>query len=252
MFRQKLKALDYHSCDTIDVSKQGDLKALVVWLEDQKIRQYKIDERQPLRTLSGDSWKSNFKKYLSDLECPFDFDIDIYSSLDWLLGVAVRYEYSDAAAENQDLKCGLAASCLQAATPGKSALDIDGEDKLFISGVQALAKILLVSSHPDVSVLLEATRLVIEEKLSKAALERAAERDKDKVKVQKEKLYSVTAKDCGFDIKDPVLSEAAKVLRLLHIQELRYLQTNINELIVAVQAITANPKTDQSLGQVGK
>ena len=249
MFRQKLKALDYHSSDTIDVSKQEDLKALVVWLEDQKIRQYKIDERQPLRASTGDSWKSSFKKYLGDLECPFDFDVDFHASLDWLLGVAVRYEYSDAATEHQDLKCGLAATRLQA-TPSKSALDVDAKDKTFISGVQALAKILLVSNHPDVSVLLEATRLVIEEKLSKAALERATEREKDKVKV--EKLYNVTAKDCGFDMKDPVLSEAAKVLRLLHIQELRYLQTNINELIVAVQAITANPKTDQSLGQVGR
>jgi len=66
------------------------------------------------------------------------------------------------------------------------------------------------------------------------------------------KQYNITPKDCGFDLGDPVLSEAAKVLRLLHIQELRYLQTHINELIVAVQAITAKPKTDQSLGRVGK
>lgn len=51
---------------------------------------------------------------------------------------------------------------------------------------------------------------------------------------------------------DKSVSEAAKVLRLLHIKELRNLQTSINELIVAVQTVTANPKTDQSLGKVGK
>ena len=50
---------------------------------------------------------------------------------------------------------------------------------------------------------------------------------------------------------DPVLNDAAKVLRLLHVAELRDLQTKINEIIVAVQKLTANPKTDQRLGKVG-
>lgn len=55
-----------------------------------------------------------------------------------------------------------------------------------------------------------------------------------------------------FNLKDKVLKEAVKILRLLHIKELRDLQTKINETIVAVQTITANPKTDSSLGRVGK
>jgi len=52
-------------------------------------------------------------------------------------------------------------------------------------------------------------------------------------------------------ITDSAVNEAAKIIRLLHVTELRELQTRINEAIVAVQAITANPKTDQSLGRVG-
>ena len=52
-------------------------------------------------------------------------------------------------------------------------------------------------------------------------------------------------------IADSAINEAAKIIRLLHLTELRELQTRINEAIVAVQAITANPKTDQSLGRVG-
>ena len=52
-------------------------------------------------------------------------------------------------------------------------------------------------------------------------------------------------------ISDSAVNEAAKIIRLLHITELRDLQTRINEAIVAVQAITANPKTDQSLGRIG-
>jgi len=50
---------------------------------------------------------------------------------------------------------------------------------------------------------------------------------------------------------DYVTQEAAKILRLLHIRELRELQTLANEAIIAVQSLTANPKTDTKLGKVG-
>lgn len=56
----------------------------------------------------------------------------------------------------------------------------------------------------------------------------------------------------SFMVLDYVMNEAGKILRLLHIRELRELQTRINEAIVAAQAITANPKTDERLGKVGK
>lgn len=254
MFRHKLDALEYHSTETINIDKQDDLKALVVWLEDQKIRHYKIEQRSDLRSHTGDKWKSTFKKYLTDLECPHDLETDLHAAVDWLLGVAVRYDFGDAAQEHHQLRCGLNYTEKQAKLPlpsQKSALDIDPSDKVFISGVQALAKIVQVTRHPDPSVLLEAVRIVIEERLSESAVETAKSKGASAKEKTPNKQYNITAKDCGFDLGDPVLNEAAKVLRLLHIQELRYLQTNINELIVAVQRITANPKTDQSLGRVG-
>jgi len=54
---------------------------------------------------------------------------------------------------------------------------------------------------------------------------------------------------CVFE--DYMTQEAAKILRLLHIRELRELQTIANEAIIAVQSLTANPKTDTKLGKVG-
>ena len=45
---------------------------------------------------------------------------------------------------------------------------------------------------------------------------------------------------------------AAKILRLLHLSDLRDLQTQINEAIVRVQVLTADPKTDTRLGKVGR
>ena len=110
-----------------------------------------------------------------------------------------------------------------------------------------------VTEHPNASVLLEAVRMVIEERLSDSAVEAAVQQQTDSNDWKhKNKQYNPTAKDCGFDLGDASLNEAAKVLRLLHIKELRHLQTSINELIVAVQSVTADPKTDQSLGKVGK
>lgn len=50
---------------------------------------------------------------------------------------------------------------------------------------------------------------------------------------------------------DPDLDEAAKILRLLQVHSTRDLQTAINETIVSVQSVTANPKTDTKLGKVG-
>ena len=65
------------------------------------------------------------------------------------------------------------------------------------------------------------------------------------------KAYPVMEADLGFDTGDYVLNQALKVMRLLYIHDLRDLQTHGNECIVAVQNLTANPKTDTKLGKVG-
>lgn len=55
----------------------------------------------------------------------------------------------------------------------------------------------------------------------------------------------------GLDLKSSNVSNAANLLRYLFIHDLRELQTRINECLVCVQALTANPKTDTKLGKVG-
>lgn len=68
----------------------------------------------------------------------------------------------------------------------------------------------------------------------------------------KSKQFTAMTAGPNFNMGDMMLDNAAKGLSLLYIQDLRNLQTNINETIVAVQNITANPKTDTKLGKVGK
>lgn len=55
----------------------------------------------------------------------------------------------------------------------------------------------------------------------------------------------------GFGIENQDVEKAARILRLLQIQSLRQLQTVVNETIVSVQNVTADPRTDTKLGKVG-
>jgi hypothetical protein len=63
--------------------------------------------------------------------------------------------------------------------------------------------------------------------------------------------FSIQQMPLGFDTGDKIINEAAKVLRLLYIQDLRILQTKINETIVNVQSLVADPRTDSKLGKIG-
>jgi hypothetical protein len=63
--------------------------------------------------------------------------------------------------------------------------------------------------------------------------------------------FTLSQMPLGFDTGEIVINEAAKVLRLLYIQDLRVLQTKINETIVAVQSLVADPRTDSKLGKIG-
>lgn len=135
--------------------------------------------------------------------------------------------------------------------------------KEFAEGINAVAKILKVSSHPDPLVTLKAVTKVISERLSQQALDNPNDYIVKVITITKYFLnvihcllqgtpFPFQDLDLGFDLNDPVLNKAAKVLRMLYIHNLRDLQTKGNELIVAVQTVTANPKTDTRLGKVGK
>lgn len=73
---------------------ENQFRNLVLWLEEQKIRHYKVEERDPLRKITSDSWVDAFNQYIRDLECPLKSDKKI-ELLEWLLGHAVRLEYGD-------------------------------------------------------------------------------------------------------------------------------------------------------------
>lgn len=66
----------------------------MVWLEDQKIRHYKIEDRGALKGVEEADWVTAYQKYLGSLNCPINPNARP-AVLDWLLGLAVRFEYGD-------------------------------------------------------------------------------------------------------------------------------------------------------------
>lgn len=113
----------------------------------------------------------------------------------------------------------------------------------FEAGVRNLAKRLFIPHHPDHLVVLEAISKVLKNNLDKEAL---------KQPMMEGKPFPIF--DGPNTVEDDADIElAVKILRLLQIQNIRQMQTIINESIVAIQAlITDIPKTDARLGQVGR
>ncbi|KAI5610800.1 RNA transcription, translation and transport factor protein, partial [Silurus asotus] len=280
MFRRKLTALDYHNPSGFDCketikayscpylipnvesaeflriislpsspSDEPEFRNFIVWLEDQKIRHYKIEDRGNLRNISSSEWPKSFEKYLQDVSCPFSVQ-ERCEAIDWLLGLAVRFEYGDNVCVLLSVEkyrnCQPAAEVSNSTQkPADPLINLDINNPDFKAGVMALANLLKIQRHDDYLVMLKAIRILIQERLTPDAIAKAS-KSKEGLPVALEKHI------LGFDTGDATLNEAARILRLLHIEELRELQTRINEAIVAVQAIIADPKTDHRLGKVGR
>ncbi|XP_034250804.1 RNA transcription, translation and transport factor protein isoform X2 [Thrips palmi] len=226
---------------------EREIKNLVLWLENQKIRRYKIEERGPLQA-EGEQWRANFDKYCRDLASPI-VDGAMAEKLEWLIGYAISLEYADNAEKYRGQTAQNISQTIVNVPKVESSNPLDNldfESSDFKKGVIALAQILNITPHPDHLVTLKAVSKVVRERLNQDAL------DNPSNIIVKGKPFPFQEADLGFDMGDYVLNEAAKILRLLYIHDLRNLQTHINETIVAVQSITADPKTDTKLGQVGR
>lgn len=102
-----------------------------------------------------------------------------------------------------------------------------------------------IPQHPDHLVTLEACRNYITQRLNSAAIKNPSS------VIVKGKPFPIVEESSKDEKEDKVMKHTVAALNLLYIQDLRKLQTMINEAIVAVQNITADPKTDTKAGKVG-
>jgi RLL motif-containing protein 1 len=64
MFLHKLMALDLHNPADFNCKDETEFRNFIVWLEDQKIRHCKIEDRGNLRNIHSSDWPKVFEKYL--------------------------------------------------------------------------------------------------------------------------------------------------------------------------------------------
>ncbi|KAI4468189.1 cle [Holotrichia oblita] len=239
VFNRKLTALDYSNADKININNDQEFRKIIAWLEQHKIKQAPNDVATILQNTNSNDWNKAYEKYKSNLNCPQNLMRE--GQLDWIAGIAIKTTYSTNSKENGCCK-GQYEYLLT-----DNPLDVlDFTTNEFINGIKNLARILKVSPYPDPMVTLEACRKVIERKMHPAALANP------KDFIIKGTPFPYHNADLGFDLGDVALNHAAKILRLLYIHDLRDLQTSANEVIVSVQNVTANPKTDTKLGKVGR
>ncbi|XP_034883762.1 RNA transcription, translation and transport factor protein-like [Mirounga leonina] len=219
MFRCKLMALDYHNPTGFNCKDETSFRNFIVWLEDQKIRHYKTEDRGNLRNIHSSDWPKFFEKYLKDVNCPFKIQ-DQQEAIDWLLGLAVRLEYGDNAEKYKDLVPDNTKNAENAAKNAEPLINLDVNNPDFKAGVMALNVMALadlqIQRHDDYL----AIRILVQERLTQDAVAKANQ-TKEGLPVALDKHI------LGFDTGDAVLNEAAQILRLLHIEELRELQTKL-------------------------
>ena len=222
---RRLTALQYpHTNDDF-----GDLPAaqrLIVWLEDRYIRHLTVAARVPLRS----GTPSALEYYLHEVVAP-DWVMEYYREASyhnvcsWLVNLALQYEYE---------------ATVSAAT-APPALTLEDED------LRALAAAFHV---PPASHVVGTLQAVIKAARARprppppsttapAPKRMAPSATSGKMASQAHESPSVDTFPLGFEGSGKqAVDDAMRVLRLMHVRQLRELQDRVNEMIVCMQEVT--------------
>ncbi|TFK03051.1 NADH dehydrogenase [Platysternon megacephalum] len=148
---------------------ETEFRNFIVWLEDQKIRHYKIEDRGSLRNIHNDEWPKAFEKYLKDVNCPFKIQ-ERQETIDWLLGKTV---FILAADKYKDSTPDSAKNTDNASKNAEPLINLDVNNPDFKAGVMALANLLQIQRHDDYLVMLKAIRILVQERLTQDAIGKA-------------------------------------------------------------------------------
>jgi RLL motif containing protein 1 len=266
----------------------GEIAQLVVYLEDRCVRAWEIERRAPLRAV-GDAWPAAFAGYLADIGCPLitadhPFTADaIADYVKWLVSRAVDDVFQDkaaainAAAAAEVATATAASASTSALTRGSSSsggpsaeaeglcrelaalCHVNVEGRSAVETVQACHRALRQRLLPAAAKLGVAVTAPDGSGAAAAGGAGAASTGRRKggsVKpsggLSVRELTDLATFPLGFGTGDEVVDRAAAILRMLYVTDLRELQDAVNDVLVTVQEFTANPKTDSSLGVVGR
>lgn len=262
---------------------------LVSFLENRIIRDRPIDARSGLEGAPRPEWHSNFETYLRELECPFLATDgasysreDVSKYLSWLVQYSLGISYDDNPEEhNKRAEIEIAQVENDESERINEVIDANTASK-----IEELAKLCRVdTSGKDHFEIIHACHLFIKNrllltvqygggvtnddyvpstkatKLPTGKLETPkyppGQRRQRLLQGKPSSLVPFNSMDVemfppGIHSGMSALDKGATILRLLYLTDLSHIQDGINELLVIAQEFTADPKTDSSLGVVGR
>ena len=220
----RLRALGFPSADQFTATER-ELFALASWLEDTHIRQLPPEERGGLRQGSHVALEA----YTSELVAPGWVASalqgrDYAAVCSWLVCLALQYAHEE--------QCGAS----------EAGATIDESD----SQLAGLAGALGVEVAGGAAATLRRAADAARARPSTATAEPAPERD------TAGRSGALRALPLGFTTGDALLDDAARVLRLLYVADLQRLQEGATRVVERLQESSANPRTEQRLGRVGR
>lgn len=102
--KRLLLSLGYNDYDNVlqNLHFEENLIELIIWLENRKIRELEVNERDFFQNFKNKhvdtNWIIQFQLYLDRLNCPFEWDKSNVENIDcafWLLSYAASLEYED-------------------------------------------------------------------------------------------------------------------------------------------------------------
>lgn len=246
-----MECVDCPYAKTVNFSSRGDVILLATWLEDRKIRELEIDQREQLRKDHA-GWDAAFSQYLERLGCPFTWSPSSGSAaytdcLSWLISHSIATVYEDLSEECVDLEVGRDDEDMDmaASTVAPASANSTGSDQQLRDDIDRLGLMVTLTRNAgenDAEFLQRISRhlrLFLTEGSRTALTASGATTQLEDFPL-------------GFDTHDAVVNQIALVLRMLHISDFRELQNDLNALIVLGQEYTANPKTNSAIGKVGR
>ena len=258
--RQAAKSLGYEHWDLLLVEDNLPFRKFISYLENRFIRLNPIGER-PITKLNSKSWNRDFKAYLQKLQCPYQLDTQRESAVFWVASHALSFAYEDGkdmyntkiVKKNNNNINVTTTTTTTTTTTGNSNNNNNKTNNTFEDQLNdALYSVGISDSEIDSKTLLEKSQLlerVIRRKFSTRAVRDAKKKNNNN---NNEEVLNVDDFPLGFSTGSDSLDKAAIVLKMLYIAELRDMQQAVNQVLTTAQEYTGDPKTDSSLGRVGR
>lgn len=232
---RKLEALRHPDIGSASLDGDAFCK-LVLWLEEEKIRLYEPNQRNGLRDF-GACWWTHVTNYAKTLGITVESYSDSDSGgklrlLNWLINAAVHDVFRDGI-EEKNLSLVFPSGAVSGFADGEQQLqDLVPELNNMLDKYK-LPKLQSNAIDTDTIAALQCIKT------------RVCQKNKGTVDLDINQL------PVAVESNEPTVRNAAVVLRLLHTIEMTQLQANLSSILDDIQRITANPKTDSSLGRVG-